>query len=207
MACELFGYEENQLVGRPLKDLLRLKSKEQEVITETHLEPSGQIVSLAGKVVCSFYCWFHLSCGVFNSTLLPLVFSLFFSVFLIFEVQLVLKHGTYLSELLHLYSPSRSLRSSSLCSKSNTSTTEPMAFALSHTLAPTSGTISPKTSGNLLLSLPSKANWRHFSSHNISVKPHCPSLLSVCTGCACIFCIVMRETLLISSFLLGGGGG
>jgi len=56
MACELFGYEENQLVGRPLKDLLRLKSKEQEVITETHLEPSGQIVSLAGKVVCSFYC-------------------------------------------------------------------------------------------------------------------------------------------------------
>ena len=51
MACELFGYEENQLVGRQLKGLLRLKSKEQEVITETHLEPSGQIVSLAGKVV------------------------------------------------------------------------------------------------------------------------------------------------------------
>ena len=33
------------------------------------------------------------------------------------------------------------------CSKSNISTANPMAFALSHTLAPTSGTISPKTSG------------------------------------------------------------
>ena len=39
-----------------------------------------------------------------------------------------------------------------------------MAFALSHTLAPTSGAICPKTSGTLLLSLPSKANSRHFSS-------------------------------------------
>nr|KAG5710810.1 hypothetical protein BaRGS_026961 [Batillaria attramentaria] len=51
MACELFGYEEDTLVGKPLKELLRLKPKEQEVIAETHLEPSGQIVSLAGKVV------------------------------------------------------------------------------------------------------------------------------------------------------------
>ena len=49
-----------------------------------------------------------------------------------------------------------------------------MAFALSHTLASTSGTISPKTSGTLLLSLPSKANSRHFSSQNISVKPLWP---------------------------------
>ena len=30
------------------------------------------------------------------------------------------------------------------CSKSNASTAKPMAFALSHTLAPTSGTISPQ---------------------------------------------------------------
>ena len=42
---------------------------------------------------------------------------------------------------------------------------------------------SPETSGTLLLFLPSKANSRHFSSQNISVKPHCPSLLSVCTMC------------------------
>ena len=87
---------------------------------------------------------------------------------------------SYLSELLHLYSPSCSLRSSSdACSKSNVSAAKPMAFALSHTLAPTSGTISPKTSGTLLISLPSKVNSRHFSSQNFSVKPHCPSLPSV----------------------------
>ena len=98
------------------------------------------------------------------------------------------------------------------CSKSNALTANPMAFALSHTLAPTSGTISPKTSGTLLLSLPSKANSRHLSFQNISVKPHCPSLLSVCTVCVCvsvcvyvcvcvcvcIFCIVMLEPLSIS---------
>ena len=108
------------------------------------------------------------------------------------------------------------------CSKSNDSTTKPMAFALSHTLAPTSRTVSPKTSGILLLSLPSKANSRHFSSQNILVKPHCPSLLSVCavhcpsllsvcTVCvcvrACIFCIVMLEPLSINIWGGGGGGG
>ena len=58
-------------------------------------------------------------------------------------------------------------------------------LSLSHTLVPTSGSVSPKTSGTLLLSLPSKANSRYFSSQNISVKPHCPSLLSVCTVCVC----------------------
>ena len=103
-----------------------------------------------------------------------------------------------------------------------------MAFALSHTLVPTSGTISLKTSGTLLLFLPSKVNSRHFSSQNISVKPHCPSLPSVCTVCVrvcacacvracvracvhvcvCIFCIIMLEHLSIyllfssSSFLI-----
>lgn len=51
MACELFGYEEEDLVGRSLSTLVRLKPKEQEVIAENHMEPSGQIVSLAGKVV------------------------------------------------------------------------------------------------------------------------------------------------------------
>ena len=111
------------------------------------------------------------------------------------------------------------LRQTHACSKSKASTAKPMAFALSHTLVPTSGTISPKTSGTLLLSLPSKANSRHFSSQNISVKPHCPSLLSVCTVrararacvcvcarvracvracvrvcvCVCIFCIIMLQ--------------
>ena len=72
-----------------------------------------------------------------------------------------------------------------------------MAFAHSHTLAPTSGTISPMTSGTLLLSLPSKANPRHFSSQNIfTAKQHCPSPLSVSTMCVCMracMCVCVSE--------------
>ena len=83
------------------------------------------------------------------------------------------------------------LRQTHACSKSNASTPKPMAFAFSHTLAPTSGIISPKTSGTLLLSVPSKVNSRHFSSQNISVKPQCPSLPSVCTVCVCV-CACVR---------------
>ena len=99
-----------------------------------------------------------------------------------------------------------------VCVWYNASTAKPMAFALSHTLAPTSGTISPKTSGTLLLSLPSKVSSSHFSSQNISVKPHClslPSVFTVCVCvcmcacvcvCACIFCIIMLEHLSIYTF-------
>ena len=50
------------------------------------------------------------------------------------------------------------LRQTHACSNSNASTAKPMAFAFPHTLAPTSGTMSPKTSGTLLLSFPTKAN-------------------------------------------------
>ena len=62
-------------------------------------------------------------------------------------------------------------------SNSNASNAKPMAFALSHTSVPTSGTISSKLKGTRLLSLPSKANSEHSSSPNISVKLHCPSSL------------------------------
>ena len=82
------------------------------------------------------------------------------------------------------------LRQPHACSNSNASTTKPIAFALPHTLDPTSRTISPKISGTLLLSLPSTANSRHFSSQNISVKQHCPSPLSVCTVCVCMHACV-----------------
>ena len=78
------------------------------------------------------------------------------------------------SELLHLYSPSRSLRSSSdtrilKIQRFNHKTHGFRIFSHFGTWAPTSGRISPKTSGILILFLPSKANSRHFSSHNISV--------------------------------------
>ena len=77
--------------------------------------------------------------------------------------------------------PTLSSSSDTACSNSNAS----MAFTLFHTLAPTSETISPKTPGTLLLSLPSKANSRHFSSQNTPPKQRCPSPLSVCTVCVC----------------------
>lgn len=52
MTCELFGYETEELLGKKLKDLIKLKPKEQATIQECHFdESSGNIVSLAGKVV------------------------------------------------------------------------------------------------------------------------------------------------------------
>ena len=116
---------------------------------------------------------------------------------------------SYLSELLHLYSPSRSL-----CSSSDTRMLELQRFnrkthvfrAFSHS--------DPHIWNNLSTirhSLPSKANSRHFSSPNISVRQHCPLHLSVFTmrarACVCvcvcvsvcarIFYIVMLELLLM----------
>ena len=86
---------------------------------------------------------------------------------------------SYLSKLPHIYSPSRSLRSSSdtRMLKFQRFNRKTHGFRNFSHLAPTSGTI--KTSSTLLLSLPSKANSRHPSSQNISAKRHCPSLLSV----------------------------
>ena len=77
------------------------------------------------------------------------------------------------------------------CANSNASTAKPVAFALSHTSAPTSGKIPSKTSGTRLLSLPSKANSRHFSSQNISAKQCCPASIPVCTVCVCV-CVCVR---------------
>ena len=104
---------------------------------------------------------------------------------------------SYLSELLHLYSPSRSL-----CSSSDTRMLKLQCFNHKthrfHTFAPTSGPISPKTSGTLLLSLPSKANSRHFSSQNISAKQHCSSAVSVCKMCVCVLEPLLMSTLCVS---------
>ena len=77
-----------------------------------------------------------------------------------------------------------------------------MAFTLSRILAPIFGTISTKTLGTLLLSLPSRANSRHFSSQNISAKQHChcPSPLSVCTICVCVrvcVCVTLCVTVCV----------
>lgn len=51
MACELFGYDEAEMVGLLLKDLVKLKPKDQATILESHLELTGEVVDIAGKVV------------------------------------------------------------------------------------------------------------------------------------------------------------
>ena len=64
-----------------------------------------------------------------------------------------------------------------------------MAFSLSHTLAPTSGPISPKTSGTLLLSLPSKANSRHFSSQTFQLSH---TVLHSYQSVQCVLCVCVH---------------
>ena len=88
---------------------------------------------------------------------------------------------SYLSELLHLYSPSGSLRSSS-----DTRMLKLQCFNRKTHGFRTFSHFGPHIWNNLpqdirLLSLPSKANSRLLSSQNISVKQHCPSPLLVCT--------------------------
>ena len=51
MAGELFGFTNNDLVGLQLNDLITLKQKAPMTIGESHLEDSGEIVEVCGKVV------------------------------------------------------------------------------------------------------------------------------------------------------------
>ena len=51
MAGELFGFTNNDLIGLQLNDLITLKQKAAFTIGETHLEDSGDIVEVSGKVV------------------------------------------------------------------------------------------------------------------------------------------------------------
>ena len=90
---------------------------------------------------------------------------------------------SYLSGLLHLYSPSRSLRCLSL--KIQFFNCKTHGFRTFSHFGPHIWNNLPPRHQALCYSLPSKANSRHFSSLNISIKPHCPSLLSVCTVCVC----------------------
>ena len=51
MACELFGFSCDELIGIQLSDLITLKAKGHSTILETHLEETGEIVEVSGKVV------------------------------------------------------------------------------------------------------------------------------------------------------------
>ena len=105
---------------------------------------------------------------------------------------------------LHRRTPTISaLRQTHACSNSNASIAKPMAFALSHTLAPTSGTISPKTSGySLFLQKPTQDIFllRIFQLSHIVLHPYQSVRACVCVYVwACIFCLVMLEPLLMST--------
>ena len=141
--------------------------------------------------------------------------------------------SSYFSELLHLYSPSRSLRSSSdtRMLKIQRFNHKPHCFLTFSHSGPHIWNNLPQAIRLLLLSLPSKANSRHFSSQNIAVKPHCLHscqfvqcvcvcvcvcvCLCVCVCvyvcvcvCArararlCIFCIIILEHLSIYTYHL-----
>ena len=72
------------------------------------------------------------------------------------------------------------------CSNSDTQTVKLMTFTLSPTSVHTSGTTSPKTSGTLLLSLPSKINSRHFSSLDTSTDPPLTVCMARARVCVCV---------------------
>ena len=105
----------------------------------------------------------------------------------------------YLSELLHLYSPSQSLRSSS----------DTRMLKIHRFNCKTHGLCTFSHFGlHIWNNLPHQAlcyslflqKPTHFSSQNISVKPHCPSLLSVCTVCVCV-CVHLLHSYAWTLFL------
>ena len=62
MACELFGYESDDLIGRELKKLIKLKPKDQATILESHLEENtGEVIDISGRVVSRLY----IECGLY----------------------------------------------------------------------------------------------------------------------------------------------
>jgi PAS domain S-box-containing protein len=51
VACELFGYSEDQLIGKKLKDLLHANyHKKHEIMMESHLDKDGNFVLCSGKL-------------------------------------------------------------------------------------------------------------------------------------------------------------
>ena len=51
MACELFAFDENELIGCQLTDLLSIKSRGIQSTSELHLRDNGEVIEVAGKVV------------------------------------------------------------------------------------------------------------------------------------------------------------
>ena len=51
MACELFAFDESELIGCQLTDLLSIKSRGIQSTSELHLRDNGEVIEVAGKVV------------------------------------------------------------------------------------------------------------------------------------------------------------
>ena len=51
MACELFEFSQEELLGIQLSDLLTSKSKAPNPMSESHLGTDGEIIEVSGKVV------------------------------------------------------------------------------------------------------------------------------------------------------------
>ena len=51
MACELFGFAQDELIGVQLNELVSLRPKTAETLAENHLQETGEIVEVSGKVV------------------------------------------------------------------------------------------------------------------------------------------------------------
>ncbi|ELT87971.1 hypothetical protein CAPTEDRAFT_201682, partial [Capitella teleta] len=51
MACELFGFCREELLGLQLNDLVTLKSKGSTTVSETYLEDNGQLIEVSGRVM------------------------------------------------------------------------------------------------------------------------------------------------------------
>ena len=55
MACELFGYTDDDLIGKKLGQLLRIKKREQGALEELEIDPqTGDIVKISGRIVSTF---------------------------------------------------------------------------------------------------------------------------------------------------------
>ena len=51
MACELFAFDESELIGCQLTELMSTKSRGLQTTSELHLSDNGEIIQVSGKVV------------------------------------------------------------------------------------------------------------------------------------------------------------
>jgi len=73
VACQLFGLDHTPLIGSNLHDFLKFKNEDHESLPESHLEPTGEILQISGKVVNIYLNFSFKSIHVFALALSKLV--------------------------------------------------------------------------------------------------------------------------------------